>query len=84
MKSLRERKPYRTRELGRFAVSVKEAKASGMVTREISVTLRVAQPVAIVAAAILPLSSETRVLAFEAGRALYERGAEWVLPGRLD
>jgi hypothetical protein len=84
IKSLRERKPCRTRDAGRFAVFVKEAKASGTVTREISVTLRVAPPVAIVAAAILLLSSETRVLAFETGRALYEIGAGWVLRGRVD
>lgn len=80
----RKPEPRRTREVGRFAVFVKEAKANGSVIREIRLTLRVAPPFAIVAAAVLLLSSETRVFAHEAGRALYEIGAGWVLRGRVD
>ena len=84
MKSPRKRGSHLTREVGRFAVFVKEAKASGTVTREIRVTLRMAPAVAVVAAAMLLLSSETRTFACEAGRAFYEIGAGWVLRGRVD
>jgi hypothetical protein len=63
---------------------VKEAKASGTVTREIRITLRMAPAVAVVAAAMLPLSSEKRTFAFEAGRTLYGIWSAWILRGRLD
>jgi len=84
MKSPARHLSRHTREIGRFAILVKEARANGAVNREFRMSLRMAPAVTIVAAAMLLLSSETRTFAFEAGRALYEIGADWVLRGRLD